>query len=835
MCPAAVWPQSIIATLPVAGSQIAVNAITHKTYVANGSGTVTVVDGTTHAITTLEVGGSPSAIAVNPVTNMVYVANAPTNSVTVINGETNGLTTVTDPHAAAPSLVAVNATTNKIYVVNAGHAWGVPNVTVIDGASNATTTVDALYEGCATSSICHVTLAGIAINSATNEIYIAHSQSRDVGFPRIANWVCNGYTTVIDGASNDVTSVGIGTVQLGGGGPCAAYGIGVNSVTNEVFVAWQYGVAVVDGTTKALRAVIPGWASGVAVNSVTNKIYVLGSGGVGVMDGTTLSGPVVAASNPVAAAVDALRNMVYVSNGASGNCPGAFCNPGNVIVIDGSTDAATTLIDPHASGPGALAIDSSADRVYVANGFSNNLTVIAGNIAPTSHALAVIFSGAAGGTVASSPPGIDCGVTACAASFPVGSMVSLLATGSAASALGGWSGACSGSGACQITMNSDQFVTATFASLVPNVVGQTQAAATAAIASAGLMVGNVTQGYAKGVPLGNVISESPAAGTVVAAGSAVNLVVSGDVVVPNVVGQTQASASVAVTNAALSVGNVTQGPANGVAPGNVISESPAAGTVVAAGSAVNLLVSDDDVVPSVVGGTISAASLAINGRGLTIGTITQQSSTTVPSGNVISESPAAGSYVGPGSSVNLVVSTGPEELAVPNVVGQTQAAATTAITGAGLVVGTVAQQSSSTVASGDVISETPAAGKDVASGSAVNLVVSTGSVQLAVPNVVGQTQAAATTVITSAGLIVGTVTQQTNSSVASGDVVSETPAAGSAVASDSAVNLVVSSGDSTGGGSGGSGGGGGGGALDWLTVAALLSCLRSGLRTLRRT
>jgi hypothetical protein len=63
---------------------------------------------------------------------------------------------------------------------------------------------------------------------------------------------------------------------------------------------------------------------------------------------------------------------------------------------------------------------------------------------------------------------------------------------------------------------------------------------------------------------------------------------------------------------------------------------------------------------------------------------------------------------------------------VPNVVGDTQAAATTAITGAGLVVGTVTMAYSPTVASGNVISESPVAGTVVSSGSAVNLVVSKG-------------------------------------------------------------------------------------------------------------
>jgi hypothetical protein len=131
---------------------------------------------------------------------------------------------------------------------------------------------------------------------------------------------------------------------------------------------------------------------------------------------------------------------------------------------------------------------------------------------------------------------------------------------------------------------------------------------------------------------------------------------------------------------------------------------------------------------------------------------------------------------------------------VPNVVGVTQAAATTSITGAGLVVGTVTTASSATVASGSVISESPSAGTSVSSGSTVNLVVSTGPAQIAVPNVVGVTQAAATTSITGAGLVVGTVTTASSATVASGSVISESPVAGTSVNSGSAVNLVVSTG-----------------------------------------
>jgi RHS repeat-associated protein len=234
-----------------------------------------------------------------------------------------------------------------------------------------------------------------------------------------------------------------------------------------------------------------------------------------------------------------------------------------------------------------------------------------------------------------------------------------------------------------------------------------------------------------------------------------------------------------------------------VAAGNVISESPTAGTLVNLGSAVNLVVSSGPAqvaVPNVVGQTQAAATTAITGAGLTVGTVTTQSSSTVAAGNVISESPTAGTLVNLGSAVNLVVSSGPAQVAVPNVVGQTQAAATTAIAGAGLTVGTVTTQSSSTVAAGNVISESPTAGTLVNLGSAVDLVVSSGPAQVAVPNVVGQTQAAAGTAITGAGLTVGTVTTQSSSTVAAGNVISESPTAGTLVNVGSAVDLVVSSG-----------------------------------------
>src|SRR5262245_19806667 len=210
---------------------------------------------------------------------------------------------------------------------------------------------------------------------------------------------------------------------------------------------------------------------------------------------------------------------------------------------------------------------------------------------------------------------------------------------------------------------------------------------------------------------------------------------------------------------------------------------------------VDLVVSTGAVaVPNVVGLTQSAATTAITNAGLTVGPVSTASSSTVASGLVISHTPTAGTQVTAGSAVALVVSSGPPQVAVPNVVGLTQAAASTAITNAGLTVGTITTQSSTTVPSGSVISQNPTSGTQVASGSAVALVVSSGPPQVAVPNVVGLTQAAASTAITNAGLTVGTITTQSSTTVPSGSVISQNPTSGTQVASGSAVALVVSSG-----------------------------------------
>jgi hypothetical protein len=205
------------------------------------------------------------------------------------------------------------------------------------------------------------------------------------------------------------------------------------------------------------------------------------------------------------------------------------------------------------------------------------------------------------------------------------------------------------------------------------------------------------------------------------------------VLVPDVVRMSESEAGSAITAGGLTVGTKTSQCSNSVVVGRVASQSPTEGTLAAPGSAVNLTISSGPCpasVPNVVGMTRSQAESAITSAGLVVGTTGWAHSDTVPEGQVIEQSPAAGTMADPGSEVELTISQGPggsETIAVPNVVGMSQSQAQSAITSAGLAVGTITQSQSQTVPQGQVISQNPAGGTQAPAGAAVNLTVSTGS------------------------------------------------------------------------------------------------------------
>jgi YD repeat-containing protein len=203
--------------------------------------------------------------------------------------------------------------------------------------------------------------------------------------------------------------------------------------------------------------------------------------------------------------------------------------------------------------------------------------------------------------------------------------------------------------------------------------------------------------------------------------------------------------------------------------------------------------------PNVVQLPQADAQQAIETAGLRLGTITLDSSETIPAGSVLSQTPTGGTNAPGGSPVDLVVSSGRPPVTVPDVTGLPQAAAAAELTAAGLTTGELTLASSTTIPAGYVISQHPHEGDSVPGGTAVDLVISSGGPHVTVPDVRGQTQPAAQSAIEAAGLLLGSITQASSATVPAGQVITQTPAAGSSVPAGSVVSLVVSLGTLPGG------------------------------------
>src|SRR5260370_19451842 len=100
-----------------APTAMAINPVTNRIYVTNsGDSAVNVIDGSNNTPTTFAVGTNPSALAVNPVSNKIYAVNSGSGNVSVIDGVTNTVTPVNV--GTNPGAVAVNPVSNKTYVSN---------------------------------------------------------------------------------------------------------------------------------------------------------------------------------------------------------------------------------------------------------------------------------------------------------------------------------------------------------------------------------------------------------------------------------------------------------------------------------------------------------------------------------------------------------------------------------------------------------------------------------------------------------------------------------------------------------------------------------------------
>lgn len=297
-----------VLTVPVPGmerpSAVAINPLTERVYITSrDTDQLLVLDGATQALlAAIPVGEEPFGVAVNPATNRVYVAGFGDGRLSVIDGAANQVITEL---ALGPRLsyVGVDTATNRIYVTS----HGLPGVFVIDGADNSVLAV-ATAEMAAP--------FGLAVNEALERVYVGDRDRQLI--------------LTLDGAGNLVPGQSIQPQPAG----AVPFAMGFNPNTGRLYVMLAVGgvvnrvqiyQATLGGLTLLQTALVgqggPDGGGGVAINRGNNRVYVTNSASntVTIIDGITSqvlnTAPV--GVDPFGIAANAVDGLVYVANRSS--------------------------------------------------------------------------------------------------------------------------------------------------------------------------------------------------------------------------------------------------------------------------------------------------------------------------------------------------------------------------------------------------------------------------------------------------------------------------------------------------------------------------------------
>ncbi|HXF79596.1 MAG TPA: YncE family protein [Usitatibacter sp.] len=320
---------------------------------------------------TLATGDGPRSIAVDAAARRVYVANEFSNSVTAINADT--LASVSVAAGNRPQYVAVNPRTHKVFASN-----GDSSQTVIDPATLATTMLPTGGNGpmvvSPSTNIVYLIRLGPAdevtrIDASANTWYSMSTESYSPVGEALDDAAQKLY--VVNYATGDVRTVDLTstsdhpptkTVAVWGH-PTA---LALNPLTRKIYVVGEDSrgpINVIDVATNTATYFAPAghaaMGKAVAVNTRTNKAYAAFQGEVVVIDGATnamtfIPSGSASSAGPVAIAVDENANKVYVANAQ-----------GFVTVIDGATNAAKNVAV--SGSPNAIALDPTTGRVFVAS------------------------------------------------------------------------------------------------------------------------------------------------------------------------------------------------------------------------------------------------------------------------------------------------------------------------------------------------------------------------------------------------------------------------------------------------------------------------------------
>jgi serine/threonine-protein kinase len=220
---------------------------------------------------------------------------------------------------------------------------------------------------------------------------------------------------------------------------------------------------------------------------------------------------------------------------------------------------------------------------------------------------------------------------------------------------------------------------------LPTLTNRTVAAAQSAIRDLNQNI-EISNEYSSDIAQGRIIRSEPGAGSLVFSGASLKLVVSlGPELktVPSLLGKNLAEATIEITKAGFVFGGADAW-FNDIPAGHVFDYTGSDSKKIAAGSSINLKVSLGPI-PSVAGITQDAAVTLLTAAGLKVDSVKTEYSDSVPAGQVISLVPLS-QPLGENGSVEITVSKGSDRVTMPKVVGETIAAAQSALKSLGLVV-----------------------------------------------------------------------------------------------------------------------------------------------------
>ena len=192
-------------------------------------------------------------------------------------------------------------------------------------------------------------------------------------------------------------------------------------------------------------------------------------------------------------------------------------------------------------------------------------------------------------------------------------------------------------------------------------------------------------------------------------------------------------------------------------------------------------------VPDLIGMTESQARAAIGDAGLSVGQPEYVPDPEVGRDKVIGQDPNRDTFVDPGATVTITVSTGKPMTSVPSVVGQDRETARATLEGAGLV--PTFEEKDSDEPRGQVVETRPAAGEQVPEGTRITVLFSDGPEK--VPDVVGMTEQEATQALKQAGFK-AFVTTSSDTEEPKGTVIEQNPPGGTERPEGDSVTIVVS-------------------------------------------